>query len=450
MLHRPSIQSTDSSRARQMRRILRAVLCVPLLFAGQCRTQGGLPPSVDLSRTPYFPPIMDQGKIGSCDWFAAVYYQMTFLYNKQYQRPVAPENTFSPQFGYNILNNAGSFPYNIRVDDVYKFVQKHGCAVLTEFPYDQNYLPWCTDAAVWRNALQYRIAGYRFFTFRGESPGADDSFDSEEAFIHEIKRLLNEGEVLVIQSETFAGSFSGITDDPATGEDDAFTGESIMITGKNGPEHTIAIVGYNDHIWADLNGDGIVQAAEKGALKIADSGGVDAPKHNRGFLWMAYSTAGPSIFQHRVNRMIIRDRYVPRILARLTLKAPERDKIRFQFGRAPKAEPPAEAGRYPVFDPYGLGYETCTAGVSLIQGGNLSFSGGREPGDGSFTFDLTDLDAEGSGDYWYLRITNSGERPVIIQEFEILDTEEGLILADQGLPVTLVQQEVYRFLSEQP
>ena len=450
MPHRPSIPCTDSSRARQMRRILPAALYVLLFFAGQCLTQGGLPPSADLSRTPYFPPIMDQGQIGSCDWFAAVYYQMTFLYNQQYQRPAAPENTFSPQFGYNILNNAGSFPYNIRVDDVYKFVQKHGCAVLTEFPYDQNYMPWCTDAAVWRNALQYRITGYRFFTLRGESPGADDSFDSEEAFLHEIKRLLSRGEVLVIQSETLAGSFSRITDDPATGEDDPFTGESILIAGKNGPEHTIAVVGYNDHVWADLNGDGIVQAAEKGALKIADSIGSDAPDHNRGFLWMAYSTAGPSIFQHRVNRMIIRDRYVPRILAKLTLNASERDKIEFQFGRAPKAEPPAEAGQYPVFDPYGLGYEPCTAGVSLIAGGDLSFSGGKEPGDGSFTFDLTDLNAGNSGAYWYLRITVSGGKPVIIKEFEIMDTENGRIFRDQGLPVTLIDQEVFRFLSERP
>ncbi|MBN1895262.1 hypothetical protein JW906_12240 [bacterium] len=446
MTMRPFFVSGLITFLKSPRILLLAGLCVSAFYAGDCRTRDQLPHSVDLSNTPFFPPVMDQGEIGSCDWFAVVYYQMTFLYNRQYQRPVAPENTFSPQFGYNILNNAGSFPYNIRVDDVYKFVERHGCAVLTESPYDRNYLPWCTDAAVWRNALQYRTAGYSFFTFRDESPGADDSFGSEEAFLHEMKSLLSAGEVLVIQSETFAGFFSRIADDPATGEDDPFIGESILIKGKNGPEHTVAVVGYNDHVWADLNRDGVAQAAEKGALKIADSIGPDAPDHNRGFLWMAYSAAGPSIFQHRVNRMIIRDRYVPRILAKLTLNAQERDKIRFQFGRSPKAEPPLPAGLKSVFDPYGLGYEPCTAGVSLIAGGDLSFGGGKEPGDGSFTFDLTDLDADGSGDYWYFRITNSGEKPVIIREFEILDTEEGFIIADQGLPFTLVQQEVYRSL----
>lgn len=113
-------------------------------------------------RDTLFPPIFDQGSIGSCDWFAVVYYQMTFLYNKQCNRAAALENTFSPQFGYNILNNAGSFPINIRVDDVYKFVKKHGSATMLEFPYNQQYLPWCTDATVWQHALSSRIDDYHF------------------------------------------------------------------------------------------------------------------------------------------------------------------------------------------------------------------------------------------------------------------------------------------------
>ena len=143
--------------------LLLTVLCVlAMFFAGESWTQNGLPASVDLSETPYFPPIFDQGSIGSCDWFAVVYYQMTFLYNKQCNRAAALENTFSPQFGYNILNNAGSFPINIRVDDVYKFVKKHGSATMLEFPYNQQYLPWCTDATVWQHALSSRIDDYHF------------------------------------------------------------------------------------------------------------------------------------------------------------------------------------------------------------------------------------------------------------------------------------------------
>jgi hypothetical protein len=419
---------------------------ITMFFMRQGQAQSELPASVDLSETPYFPPISDQGNIGSCDWFAAVYYQMTFLYNKQCQRAAAPENTFSPQFGYNILNNAGSFPFNIRVDDVYKFVKKHGSATMSEYPYNQQYLPWCTDGTIWRHAISYRITEYSFFTYRNEAPLAQYSFEGYADFFHEIKRLLSEGEVLVIQSETFAGSFSTVADDPATGEDDRFVGESIQYSGRNGPEHTLAIVGYNDHIWVDLNRDRIVQPNEKGALKIADSGGIYAPNHNKGFLWMTYSTVDSSIFQHRVNRMSIRTNYTPKVIGRITLTAAERDKIKFQFGRSKNmGDAPAVDHRL-VFDPYGLGYEAGTAGVSLIAGGNIAFDGGGVPSDGTFVFDLTDIYADNTTDYWYLKIKNSGNQPVIIKEFEIFNSETSRVVKDRGLPYSLVQQEVYRYL----
>lgn len=255
---------------------------------------------------------------------------------------------------------------------------------------------------------------------------------------------MSEGEILVIQSETFAGSFSTIADDPATGEDDRFVGQSIQYSGHYGPEHTITVVGYNDHIWVDLNKDGVVQPDEKGALKIADSGGIQAPNHNNGFLWMAYSTVGSSIFQHRVNRMSIRNKYTPKVLGKITLTAVERDQIRFQFGRAQANT--REPVRGLVFDPCGLGYEAGTAGVSLISGGNLAFDGGRAPASGSFVFDLTDISGDNSADYWFLKIENSSVQPVIIDEFEIINAENSKVVKDRGLPYSLVQQETYRFL----
>jgi len=73
--------------------------------------------------------------------------------------------------------------------------------------------------------------------------------------------------VLVIQSNTFSGSlYKEISDDTSTHADDPFVGEQIIYSGNNGPDHTLAVVGYNDNIWVDLNNDGIVQPNEKGAL----------------------------------------------------------------------------------------------------------------------------------------------------------------------------------------
>jgi hypothetical protein len=423
-----------------------AALCAAAPLAPSRPAQDPPPAAVDLSAAPHFPPVIDQGEIGSCDWCAVVYYQMTFLLNRRHGRAAAPENTFSPQFGYNFLNNAGSFPCNIRVDDVYRFTAKHGAATVSEVPYTRRYVPWCTDAAVWRSALSRRIAGGRSFTLRGEAPDADTSFDSYADFFHEIKRLLSGGEVLVVQSETFAGTTSRIGDDPATAEDDRFAGESIIVSGRNGPDHTVALVGYNDHVWADRNGDGAVQPEEKGALKIADSAGSRAPRRNGGFLWMAYGAAGSSLFQNRVHRMVLREGGAPGILATITLVAPERDKVRFQFGRsADSAAPPGAAPRR-VFDPYGLGFEPGKAGVSLTAGGAFAFDGGPEPSEGSFVFDLSELDAGDPSDFWFLRVENAGDKPVTVLDFEITDAAGGRSVRDPGLPVALARGEVRRFV----
>jgi hypothetical protein len=433
-------------------------LFVILSCAQNKSAEFNLPVQIDLSKTRYFPPVGNQGDIGACDWFAAVYYQMTYLYNRQYNRAASPENTFSPKFGYNILNNAGKFPYNIRLDDVYSFVQKHGSATMSSCVYDMaqgtGYKEWCAKAEIWENALQYRIQGYEFYTLNNSAPGANYSFDNFDEYFLEIKKLLAGGDVLVIQSDTNPEycDYKLVADDRGTEEDDAFVGEHIMLKGTNGPDHTMAVVGFNDNIWIDANDDGKVQKHEKGALKIADSFGIGLiPNRNDGFFWMPYCIVESSFFQHRVNRMIVRNNYHPEIICKITLNACRRDKMRFQFGWSPlnNREAIAENNSL-VFDPCGLGYKAGTAGVSLIEGGTFAFDGGENPCDGSFAFDLTDINKHAGEGFYYLRIGNGSDRPLIIKAFEITDTKTGKTIADTGLPLTLVNAEEYRFLKLNP
>ncbi|HYW96582.1 MAG TPA: hypothetical protein VE870_13390 [Bacteroidales bacterium] len=72
-----------------------------------------------------------------------------------------------------------------------------------------------------------------------------------------------------------------------------------------------------------------------------------------------------------------------------------------------------------VLDPYGLGYEAGTAGVSLIEGRDIAFNGKKEPSDGNFVFDLTDILDEDYERPWNLRIINKGPDPLIIKKIEI-------------------------------
>jgi hypothetical protein len=411
------------------------------------KTGTSLPSSVDLSSKKYFPPVINQGELGTCDFCAVVYYQMTYMYNQAYDRAASPSNTFSPLFGYNFLNNAGPYPFNIRVDDVYKFATKHGFATINDVPYDLNYLPWCSDFKIWNKAIGSRIKGYSYFTYNNMSAGADESFATEAAFLNKIKKCLAGGEVLVAQTFPYSAAFGKLSDDPATKADDKFVGQNIIVGEGYSPEHTMAVVGYNDSVWVDLNNDGIVQPNEKGAIKIADSFGTeDTTIQNNGFFWMAYSTVTSSIFECRFNRMIIQPWYQPRIIAKVTLNSAKRDSLRFQFGRSTTATTNGVLAEQ-VFDPVGFGYTPGTSGVSLIEGGECAFDGGvDQASDGNFTIDLTEIYANNRINWWYLRIDNNSDSPCIIKQFTIIDTRTGQVIRDTNLPQTVTNSEVFRFI----
>lgn len=57
----------------------------------------------------YLPEIEYQGYFGSCASWASAYYQFTYTANKARNIPTTEENTYSPNFVYNLVN--GSFAY---------------------------------------------------------------------------------------------------------------------------------------------------------------------------------------------------------------------------------------------------------------------------------------------------------------------------------------------------
>lgn len=426
-----------------------AIVFIVISNSISCFSQNTLPSSINLSASKYFPMVGNQGHVGACDWFASVYYQMTYSYNKFYDREADSMNTFSPKFGYSFLNNAGIFPYNIRLTDVYNFVTKHGCATLAEIPYNMadgtGYTEWCVDRKIWESALKYRIKGFEYFTMNNKAKGAAYSFEKFDAYLFEIKRLLAKGEVLVIQSEPFV---EGKTVYGKVHESGQHKEEHVLVTGYGGPEHTMAVVGYDDDIWVDLNKDGIKQSNEIGAIKIMDSFGANFRNRNKGAFWMLYSTVESSIFEHRVNRMFIRENYSPLILARITLNTAVRDNTKFQFGRSATGKV-EDADKNMVFDPYSLGYNHCTAGVSLIKADGLAYNGGKTAVDGSFVFDLTEIMNDNPEGYWYIRISNEGSEPLILKEFEIYNVTNKNVAKAQNLPVSIVNNEVFQFIKMQ-
>jgi len=79
-------------------------------------------------------------------------------------------------------------------------------------------------------------------------------------------------------------------------ENQKFSGEQIMVADMGNDEqpgyHAITVVGYDDDIEVDLNGDGVIEEGEKGAFKIANSWGPSWG--NDGYMWIAYDAMNGS------------------------------------------------------------------------------------------------------------------------------------------------------------
>jgi len=395
---------------------------------------GGLPVSVDNSRTKYFPPAALQGNTGSCDWFACAYYQMTYMNNRALDRAADPTNTFSPKFGFNLVNNGKVFPENLWFMDVYDLLQAFGSPSIADLPYDladgKHCDEWCTNAGLWTKAASWRIAGYEYLLFD----------------LSRVKKLLVDGEVLVLQCNPWQCRLETAKDLSGSKEDDPFVGESIIASGAPSPDHTICLVGYNDAIWIDRNGNGKSDPDELGAFKLAES--AQGAGEKDGHRWISYGAASTILFENKVWRMKIRDSYKPRVLVQVTLNSPERGRLKMQFGRATNSDPDSILNSNFKFNPKALGFLPGRSGKSLIAGADISFSGVPGPGNGSFVFDLTDLVTEKADrlDFWFFRLRNDSKKKVKILSFKIIGAEKNMVIEDRKLPVSFSAGERTRVI----
>ncbi|QSQ19041.1 PKD domain-containing protein [Pyxidicoccus parkwayensis] len=295
-----------------------------------------LPSHVDNSALDYFPPIRSQGSIGSCVAWATTYYQLSHNVALQYGWD-AKHNTdntrlFSPKWTYNFINNGvdgGSYFWG-----AYSLLAAQGATSWATSPYDSNYTSWPVDAAVYRGALPFRTNPVQYVYYVSSPDG-----------LQRVKELLANGYVLVYG--TFINSWQNtyIKNDPSTPDDDAFVGKSITYwqNGYNG-SHAMTIVGYDDTIWADINGNNVVDPGEKGALRVANSWGTGW--NEGGFTWVAYDalkqasavTGGPStgrvgIFQSDlVYHLTVRPNYTPKLVAEVKVNHLKRSQLGLSLG----------------------------------------------------------------------------------------------------------------------
>ncbi|TYQ18213.1 UNVERIFIED_CONTAM: C1A family cysteine protease [Acetivibrio alkalicellulosi] len=415
------------------------------------------PASVDNSKLKCFPPIEDQGRLGSCAAFSTTYYQLTHMFGLLLDWDVKNDfennKKFSPKWTFNLLN--GGRNNGILVTDAYNLFLKSGAAKWNEFSYVNDgensidYKEWPVDGDIWKNALNYRIDDYGYVEIWDGSDTPVKNTESES--LYEIKRLLNEGHVLVVSTNVSGWKISFVSDDISTIEDDEYVNQHIVyasgISSVLEDGHSMTVVGYNDHIWIDINNNGKVDDGEKGAFKIANSWG---DKYlNEGFLWMSYDALNkvsavkdnPHIddrinawrFNNYAYWIMPKINYTPKLMIEYKISTNNRYELKTLFGYSNK-----KSIQPSVF------WNPDSINVFSLFDEVIGFDGNMGVSDATFVFDLTDLyDMYNNKDgYWYGYFTfydigMGAEFISVLKELRVIDLENSRTYEFYDLPVEI-------------
>ncbi|MCR5608714.1 MAG: hypothetical protein K6G26_06590 [Lachnospiraceae bacterium] len=252
-----------------------------------------LPSSVDNSQSKYFPPITTQGSVGSCCSFANVYYQFTYMFNKENDIPSqGNDNIYSPMWSY---TQCGGNEIAIA-----RLLKEKGAPAISYVPLvidDDLYQSGKEDLfnkygeeTIQREATYHRITG----TYSIEN--SYDLVDSPEAErLQPIKAALSNGEVLSFTTLVNNYNFTEY-EIKYDKNDDNYKNTSnkkhkndmicCRCDRNGGGLHRMTLVGYDDNIWVDINKNGVKETGEMGAFKIANSWGKNWC--NDGFMWVSY------------------------------------------------------------------------------------------------------------------------------------------------------------------
>lgn len=393
-----------------------------------------LPPVIDNSVLKYFPPIRDQGGLGSCGCFSGTYYAMTYMLafaNDFDAKNGGDTFRLSPKWTYNMVNggsDSGSWYYW-----AYDVGIKHGVATWAEFPYDADYLAWCLNPDVWKASIYRRFDRYGYVANTNQESG-----------ITQVKQMLVDGYILNFPTYIFSWQYKTISNDPSTHDDDAFVGKSACywVNGTSG-YHAMTVVGYNDNIWVDINANGVVDTGEKGAFRIANSWSTDWGE--AGFFWMAYDALkNPSAVSGGPNAgrvtawtppmahwVVARTGYEPVLLAKFTLNHLKRDQLGITLGTSDTSQSVPST----IWIPNAIYYE----------GGAYVFDGSTVAVDGTFVFDFTDIAPAVSGiKRFYLGVYDSTALdPAQVKDFRLIDLAKTGEVISIDVPKTIDAGQAY-------
>lgn len=351
----------------------------------------------------YFPPIVRQ--IGSsCAAYSTTYYIMTYMnaMAKGYNVTADSSKILSPRFTYN-LGNSGR-DAGMGGTTGFAIALKHGCPSIVDFPVSgtNQHTAWPTTEEVWRNALDNKMkeSGVGHIeAWNAQTPVSNN----QDEDLRTIKTYLANGYILKMGTYFTSWQWKKSHD---TNED-----VCIAVDGELG-SHGMTVVGYDDNIWVDINGNGTKEDGELGAFKIVNSHG--SSWKGKGWAWFAYdalnkvssvpdapvyANRGQGWFNNAFYWITAYESYSPILTSKFTIHTNRRDQVSILLGQSGQsATLPSSTWRPYVFN---------------NNGGAFSIDGTTTASDAAIVLDYTDLikevDLSQAGiTKWYLQYNSSG------------------------------------------
>ena len=296
-----------------------------------------LPAKVDNSQRPWFRPIFIQSG-GCCGQASGIGYTFTYEINRvRNLNANVPENQYPTHFTWNFLNETydggGSWYY-----EGWKVIEQMGIPTVEDYGGMSS-----SSSTVWMTGYEnyYKaLANHVIDTIQRIDMTTPNGLDKLKHWLNDHGNGQATGGLANFVGNAYNAQYGILPFD----SDDA--GDSIMMHFGDTANHAWTIVGYNDDVKFDFNGDGIytnpsnnMAEWEIGALKVANSWGTTYC--NDGFVYVPYrllATNPPDGIQSKWAYVInVIDHYEPELTLKMNVKYPSRRNLRFYADYAESA-----------------------------------------------------------------------------------------------------------------